>query len=138
MADTDTDTTTVMARVTTNPTVSNMAAGDLATMWRRFAVAVSIVHPVETATHLRMLIEPRLLPVRCRLFRRMAAADVVVGMVVVGMVVAVVTTAASSDVKSFANRARLGNKGSRQHYSFSLECRHDPHVLAEGPQGVLR
>ena len=37
--------------------------------WRRFA-AVTIVQPVEVATHLRELTDPRLLPTRCRLFRR--------------------------------------------------------------------
>ena len=80
-----------MARVTTNPTVSNMVAGDPATMWRRIA-AVTIVHPVEAATHLRMLIDPRLLPARCRLFRRMAAAvmEVVAAVMVVALVMAAV------------------------------------------------
>ena len=103
MADTDTDTTTVvaMARVTTNPTVSNMVAGDLATMWRRIAAAVIIVLSVEAAKHLRMLIDPRLLPARCRLFRRMAAADVEV--VASVMVVALVMAAVASDVKPFVN-----------------------------------
>jgi hypothetical protein len=48
---------------------------------------------MEAATHLRMLIDPRLLPARCRLFRRMVAA----------VVVAVVVVMAASDVKSFAN-----------------------------------
>ena len=52
-----------------NPPVSTTVAGDLATKWRRFA-AVTIVHPVEVATHLRELTDPRLLPTRCRLFRR--------------------------------------------------------------------
>ena len=74
-----------LVRITMNPTVPIMVAGDLATMWRRFA-AVTIVHPVEAATHLRMLIDPRLLPARCRLFRRMVAvaAAVVVAVVVGG------------------------------------------------------
>jgi hypothetical protein len=31
---------------------------------------VIIVQPVEVATHLRLLTDPRLLPTRCRLFRR--------------------------------------------------------------------
>jgi hypothetical protein len=75
-----------------NPTVPTMVAGGLATTWRRFA-AVAIVQPMEAATHLRMLIDPRLLPARCRLFRRMVAA----------VVVAVVVVMAASDVKSFAN-----------------------------------
>ncbi len=52
-----------------NPTVLTTVAGDLATTWRRIA-AVTIVQPVEVATHLRELIDPRLLPTRCRLFRR--------------------------------------------------------------------
>ena len=82
-----------------NPTVPTMVAGDLATRWRRIA-AVAIVHPVEAATHLRMPIDPRLLPARCRLFRRMVAA----GVVVVAVAVAAVMTAAASDVKPFANR----------------------------------
>ena len=38
-------------------------------MWRRFAV-VTIVQPLEVATHLRELTDPRLLPTRCRLFHR--------------------------------------------------------------------
>jgi hypothetical protein len=50
-----------------NPTVSTTVAGDLATKWRRFA-AVTIVQPVEVATHLRELTDPRQLPTRCRLF----------------------------------------------------------------------
>ena len=52
-----------------NPLVSTTVAGDLATKWRRIAVMI-IVQPVEVATHLRMLTDPRLLPTRCRLFRR--------------------------------------------------------------------
>ena len=52
-----------------NPSVSTTVAGDLATKWRRIA-AVTIVQPVEVATHLRELTDPRLLPARCRLFRR--------------------------------------------------------------------
>ena len=57
-------------------TVPAMVAGDLSTMWRRIAVVsivietVTIVHPIEAAMHLCVLINPRLLPVRCRLFRR--------------------------------------------------------------------
>lgn len=50
-----------------NPTVLTTVAGDLATTWRRIA-AVTIVQPVEVAT--RKLTDPRLLPVRCRPFRR--------------------------------------------------------------------
>jgi hypothetical protein len=52
-----------------NPSVSTTVAGDLGTKWRRFAV-VTIVHPVEVVNHLRELTDPRLLPTRCRLFRR--------------------------------------------------------------------
>jgi hypothetical protein len=52
-----------------NPLVSTTVAGDLATKWRRIAVAI-IVQPVEAATHLRELTNPRLLPTRYRLFRR--------------------------------------------------------------------
>ena len=52
-----------------NPLVSTTVAGDLATKWRRIA-AVIIVQPVEVATHLRVLTDPRLLPTRRRLFRR--------------------------------------------------------------------
>jgi hypothetical protein len=54
-----------------------MVAGDMATKWRRFA-AVTIVEPVAVAMHLRELTDPRLLPTRCRLFRRirvLAARD---------------------------------------------------------------
>jgi hypothetical protein len=55
-----------------------MAAGNLATRLRRFATA-AIVKPVEVAGHLRLLTDPRLLPARCPLFRRVAVvADVVV------------------------------------------------------------
>ncbi len=52
-----------------NPLVLTMVAGDLATKWRRFAVVI-IAQPVEVATHLRMHTDPRRLPTRCRLFRR--------------------------------------------------------------------
>ena len=52
-----------------NPLVSTTVAGDLGTKWRRFA-AVTIVHPVEVANHLRELTDPRMLPTRCRLFQR--------------------------------------------------------------------
>jgi len=52
-----------------NPLVSTTVAGDLATKWRRIAVVI-IVQPVEVATHLNELTDPRLLPSRCRLFRR--------------------------------------------------------------------
>ncbi len=58
-----------LGRLTMNPTVADTVAGDMATKWHRFA-AVTIVQPVEVATHLRMLTDPRLLPTRCRLFRR--------------------------------------------------------------------
>ena len=56
-----------MGRLTMNPPVLTTVAGDMATKWRRFA-AVTIVQPVEVATHLRELTDPRLLPTRCRLF----------------------------------------------------------------------
>ena len=71
-----------------NPPVSSMVAGDLTTMWRRIA-AVTIAQQVEAATHLSMLIEPRLLPARFRLFRRMA---------VVVMAAVVVTAAVAGDI----------------------------------------
>ena len=58
-----------LERLTMNPSVSTTVAGDMATMWRRFE-AVTIVQPVEVATQLRELTDPRLLPTRCRLFRR--------------------------------------------------------------------
>jgi hypothetical protein len=58
-----------LERLTMNHTVSTTVAGDLATKWRRIAVVI-IVQPVEAATHLRMLTDPRLLPTRRRLFRR--------------------------------------------------------------------
>ena len=60
-----------------NPLVSTTVAGDLATKWRRIAVVI-IVQPVEVATHLRVLTDPRLLPTQRRLFRRirvLAARD---------------------------------------------------------------
>jgi hypothetical protein len=95
----DTDTTTVsalaLAWITMNPTVAFMADGDLATMWRRFAEATI----VEQAAAVRMLIDPRPLPARHRLFRRMVVA--------VAAVVAVVAVAvAVGDAESFANKAR--------------------------------
>ena len=52
-----------------NPLVSTTVAGDLATKWRRIAVVI-IVQPVEVATLLRVLTDPRLLPTQRRLFRR--------------------------------------------------------------------
>jgi hypothetical protein len=52
-----------------NPLVLTTVVGDLATRWRRIA-AVIIVQPVEVATHLHELTDPRLHPTRCRLFRR--------------------------------------------------------------------
>ena len=58
-----------LVRLTMNPPMSSMAAGDLTTGWRRIAMA-AIVQPVEAAAHLSMLIDPRLLPARCRLFHR--------------------------------------------------------------------
>jgi hypothetical protein len=130
-----------------------MVDGDPATMWRRFAAAVIVVHTMEEATNLRILIDPRPLPARCRLFRRIVAALVVaavaalvvaaVAALVVAAVAALVVAAvavvivAASDIKSFKRETKPGNKGSCLHYSFSLECRHGPHFLTEGPQGVL-
>jgi hypothetical protein len=52
-----------------NPLVLTTVAGDLATKWRRIAVVI-IIQPVEVATHLHELTDPRLFPTRCRLFRR--------------------------------------------------------------------
>jgi hypothetical protein len=81
-------------------------------MWRRFAVAVIIVLSVEAATNLRMLIDPRLLPARCRLFRRMVAADVAADVVAAVALVAVVAAevavmmVVAGDVRAFANMAR--------------------------------
>ncbi len=89
-----------MARITMNPTVSTMVAGDLATKWRRFA-AVAIVQAVEAAAQLRMLIDLRPLPALCHLYRRIVAAVMVVALMVAAVVVA------AGDVKSFANRAQL-------------------------------
>ena len=59
-----------------NPLVSTTVAGDLATKWRRIAVVI-IVQPVEVATHLRVLTDPRLLPTQRRLFRRIRVLVVV-------------------------------------------------------------
>jgi hypothetical protein len=100
MVDTDTTMVGALVRLTMNPTVSTMVAGDPATRWRRFA-AVAIVQAVEAATQLRMLIDPHLLHALCHLYRRIVVAALVVAAVVV----------AAGDVKSFANRAQLGNKG---------------------------
>jgi len=69
VADTDTTTEGALEGLTMNPMVLTTVAGDLATRWRRIAVVI-IVQPVEVATHLRMLTDPRRLPTRCRLFRR--------------------------------------------------------------------
>jgi len=65
----DTTTTGLLDRITMNPPVSSTVDGTLATMWGRIA-AVTIVKPVEVATHLRELTEQPLLPTRCHLFRR--------------------------------------------------------------------
>ena len=66
----DTMTAWALGLVTMNPTaLTTTAAGDMATKWRRFA-AVTIVPAVEVAANLRTLTDPRLLPARCRLFRR--------------------------------------------------------------------
>jgi hypothetical protein len=69
MADTDTTTVGALVRLTMNLMVSFTVAGDLATMWR-LITAETIAQSVEAATHLHMLIDPPLLPARCRLFRR--------------------------------------------------------------------
>ena len=81
-----------MVGLTMNRTVPTMVAGDLATRWRHFAAVTIIVRQVEAAaTNLRLLIDPRLLPARCRLYRRMAVAvAVAVAVVVVVVVVAAV------------------------------------------------
>jgi hypothetical protein len=73
-----------LERLTMNHTVSTMVAGDLATKWRRIAVVI-IVQPVEVATHLHELTDPRLLPTRCRLFRRIRVlvARILVALVLV-------------------------------------------------------
>jgi hypothetical protein len=66
-----------LVRLTMNPPVSSMVAGDPATGWRRIA-AMAIAQPVKAAAHLFMLIDPRLLHARCRLFHRirvLAARD---------------------------------------------------------------
>ena len=60
-----------------------MVAGVLAIRWRHFA-AVTIAHAVESATHLRMPLDPLQLPGRCHLFRRIVAAVMVVATVVAG------------------------------------------------------
>jgi hypothetical protein len=63
--------------ITMNPTVPTTVAGDLATVWGRFAT-VTIVQTVVMSTPLRMLTDPRLHPTRFRLFRRvrvLAARD---------------------------------------------------------------
>jgi hypothetical protein len=65
----DTTTAWALGGLTMNPTALTTVAGDLATMWRRFA-AVTIVQPVKVATHLRKLTDLHLLPTRCRLFHR--------------------------------------------------------------------
>ena len=85
-----------------NPTVPSMAAGDLVTMWRRFA-AVTVVVQVEAV---RMLIDPRPLPARCLLFRRMVVAAVVAAAVaaVAADVAAVAAAVAADDGESFVNR----------------------------------
>lgn len=52
-----------------NPTVSTTVGGDLAIVWGRFA-GVTIVQTVEGVTRRRVLTDPLLHPIRCRLFRR--------------------------------------------------------------------
>jgi hypothetical protein len=96
MADTDTAEMWAMVVLTMNRTVPTMVAGDVATRWRRFA-AMAIVQPVETATHLRLLIDPRLLHARCHHFRRMVA--------VVALDVAVAVSGISSRLKTIYLRA---------------------------------
>jgi hypothetical protein len=105
MADTDTTTALVLVWITMNPTVPSMAAGDLVTMWRRFA-AVTVVVQVEAV---RMLIDPRPLPARCLLFRRMVVAAVVAAVAAavaadVAAVAAVAAAVAADDGESFVNR----------------------------------
>ena len=60
---------TMTVEDTMNPPVLITVAGALRTKWRRFA-AMIIARPVGVAMHLRELSNPRLLPARCRLFRR--------------------------------------------------------------------
>jgi len=69
VADTDTTTEGALEGLTMNPLVLTTVAGDVTTKWHRIAVVI-IVQPVEVATHLHELTDPRLLPTRCRLFRR--------------------------------------------------------------------
>jgi len=52
-----------------NPSVATTVAGDLATMWRRFAT-VTTIQLMVVASQLRMLTNPHLLRARCRPFRR--------------------------------------------------------------------
>ena len=68
-AETDTTTEGALEGLTMNPLVLTTVAGDLTTKWRRFA-AVTLVQPVAVDMHLRELTDLRLLPTRCRLFRR--------------------------------------------------------------------
>ena len=86
-----------------NPTVPIMVAGDMATTWRRIAVAVTIVDRMEAA---RVLIDPRLLPARCRPSLRMVAA---VGAPVAAVAVAAMEAAveAVGDAESFADTPYL-------------------------------
>ena len=53
-----------------NPTVPSTVAGDLATVWGRFAAVTSAQIVVVVASQLRMRTDPRLHPARYRLFRR--------------------------------------------------------------------
>jgi hypothetical protein len=94
-ADTDMTMVSALAWITMNPTVPFMVDGDLATMWRRFAVATI----VEQAEAVRILLDPRLLLTRRLLFRRMVAAVVVAVAVAVAVVVAAVV---AGDGESFA------------------------------------
>jgi len=92
--------TSALVWITMNPTVPSTADGDLAIMWRRFAVA-TIVERAEAAADLGMPIDPRPLPDRCRPFRRMVVAAVVVVAVAAAVVVAVYA------VKLFATECAL-------------------------------
>jgi hypothetical protein len=71
-------------------------------MWRRFA-EVTIVEQVVAVC---MLIDPRLLHARCRLFRRMVVAAVVVAVVAVMVVAVEVMVVAVDGVKSCVSKTR--------------------------------
>jgi hypothetical protein len=58
-----------LGRLTMDLPVTITVGGDMATKWRRFAV-VTIIQSMEVAVHLREFTNQRLLPTRCRLYRR--------------------------------------------------------------------